>query len=140
MTKFSLITCLSTLWRLSPRQPGKTVSDPGFLSTSLGVPFDRDTLFVFTLSKGHGGGLLSGLSAYENETEMLFPPGTSYRVDAVISRPAPDQENNEDNEDFEKELTEIVSEQEERERRYGKVQRIIKATILKPKPNSSGRI
>jgi hypothetical protein len=67
--------------------PGQTVTEAGFTSTSAkgGTPFKGNTNFII---KSKTGKDVSMISKFPKEKEILFPPGTQFKVNAV-QKPAP---------------------------------------------------
>lgn len=66
---------------LSKYEPGKVVTEPHFLST--GNPFGGNIQYVVQSSTGRD---VSYLSHYPHEAEVLFPPGSQFRVDSKIEK------------------------------------------------------
>jgi hypothetical protein len=64
---------------LAKYEPGKVVTEPHFLST--GNPFGGNIQYVVQSSTGRD---VSFLSHYPHESEVLFPPGSNFRVDSKI--------------------------------------------------------
>lgn len=74
-------------------QIGNTLTEKAFFSTSSSlsgncVMADRDTFIYITCPPGHSGKLIGGLSACDIEKEILFKPGSQFRVDSVTRKEA----------------------------------------------------
>jgi NAD:arginine ADP-ribosyltransferase len=64
---------------LSKYEPGQQVTEPYFMST--GKPFPGNVQFEVQSATGRD---VSYLSHYPNESEVLFPPGSNFRVDSKV--------------------------------------------------------
>ena len=64
---------------LSKYEPGQVVTEPHFLST--GKPFGGNVQYVVQSTTGRD---VSALSHYPNESEVLFPPGSQFKVNSKI--------------------------------------------------------
>lgn len=62
---------------LNQNQIGNVVSDPAFMSTSATEPFAGN---ININIKGTSGKDINFLSQYPNEAEVLYPPGTKFKV------------------------------------------------------------
>ncbi|ORM70496.1 PAAR domain-containing protein [Pantoea rwandensis] len=62
---------------LNQNQIGNVVSDPAFMSTSAKEPFSGN---ININIKGTSGKDINFLSQYPNEAEVLYPPGTKFKV------------------------------------------------------------
>ena len=63
---------------------GAIVTEHGFTSASRGEEFRGNTHWII---HGKTGRLVERLSAHEHETEVLFPPGTRFRVHRRTEHP-----------------------------------------------------
>lgn len=100
------------------------ITDPGFMSTAFGTPFAKDSIIVIQLPPKHPGRDISKLSAFEQESEILFPPGTGYKVVQTLTR--------KDGE-FDVILNNLVSDKTDLDNRFKQVNRIIKTELSLPK-------
>jgi hypothetical protein len=99
----------------------QVVVDEGFMSTTFGTPFAKDAIVVLELPEGHPGRDLAWLSKFEQEKEILFPPGVSFIVTGQLDRGGPE---------FDGVLAFLVADAEERARRFGVVTRVVYGTIM----------
>lgn len=66
---------------------GQVVTDAAFMSTAYGMPFAKDSLVVIKLPADHPGRQVTDQSRMgANEAEILFPPGSGYKVVRTIVR------------------------------------------------------
>jgi hypothetical protein len=100
---------------------GSVVVDAGFMSTTFGTPFAKDSIVVLELPQGHPGRDLAWLSKFEQEKEVLFPPGVEFMVTGEVLR---------GDTAFDEALAWLVSDAEERDRRFGVVERVVYGTIM----------
>lgn len=107
----------------------KKVSDPGFMSTTFSQPFAKDSLIVIKLPENHPGRNIADISKFEQEAEILFPPGSGYTVDRILTRGNP-----EDKEEFDHILKQLVKSDEERTGRFAVVQSVYVGSFTLPKP------
>lgn len=106
----------------------KSFSDPGFMSTTFSQPFAKDSLIVIKLPDNHPGRNIADISKFEQEAEILFPPGSGYTVDRILTRGKP-----EDAEEFEHILKELVASEEERTGRFSVVNSVYVGSFTPPK-------
>lgn len=72
---------------LVKHKEGEVVTDPAFMSTAYGMPFSKDSLVVIKLPTEHPGRQITAQSRMgSNEAEIVFPPGSGYKVLRVIER------------------------------------------------------
>jgi hypothetical protein len=107
----------------------KKVSDPGFMSTTFGQPFSKDSLIVIKLPETHPGRNIAEISKFEQEAEILFPPGSGYTVDRILKK-----DNPEDKEEFDHILKQLVKNDEERTGRFAVVESVYVGSFTPPKP------
>ncbi|MNL54330.1 Photox toxin [compost metagenome] len=67
---------------LSTYRPGAIVEENGFTSTSTASGFGGNVRVVVN---GKSGVDVAGISHYASEAEILFMPGTRFRVDQVVN-------------------------------------------------------
>jgi hypothetical protein len=101
------------------------ITDPGFMSTAFGTPFAKDSIVVIHLPQGHPGRDISQLSAYEKEAEIIFPPGSGYKIDRILTK-------KENEAEFNAKLGELVEDQEELATRFHVVERIYLTSLTVP--------
>jgi len=100
-------------------EPGQVAVDPGFTSTTFSQPFSKDSIVIIKLPKKHAGRNIAQISKFEQEAEILFPPGASYSVERILERNKPG-----DAPEFEHIMKELVKSEEERTGRFGVVEKI----------------
>jgi hypothetical protein len=100
---------------------GSVVVDEGFMSTTFGTPFAKDSIVILELPTGHPGRDLAWLSKFEQEKEVLFPPGCTFAVTGQLDKGA---------NGFDDVLAYLVTDPAERDRRFGVVNRIVYGTIM----------
>jgi|GEM_PF-2034463 len=110
----------------------KKVSDPGFMSTTFSQPFSKDSLIVIKLPENHPGRNIAEISKFEQEAEILFPPGSGYTVDRILTKGKP-----EDAAEFEHILKQLVHSDEERTGRFSVVQSIYVGSFTPPKTSAN---
>lgn len=113
-------------------EPGRMVVDAGFLSTTFATPFAKDSLIILKLPTGHGGRDLAWLSKFEQEKEILFPPGTSFKVERIVEK--------KDTETFKKLFEQLVQSEEERVGRFKVVNRVIEGHVVTPEEQQTERL
>jgi hypothetical protein len=105
----------------------KNFSDPGFMSTTFSQPFAKDSLIVIKLPEIHPGRNIADISKFEQEAEILFPPGSGYSVDRILNK-----DNPADKAEFDYILKQLVASDEERSGRFGVVQSVYVGAFTPP--------
>lgn len=62
---------------------GTTFDDAGFSSTSIKRPFGGDVVMNIKVPKGTPAAYVESITRYKGEYELLLPPGTKFKVNAV---------------------------------------------------------
>ena len=108
-------------------EAGKIATDPGFMSTTYSQPFSKDSIIVISLPATHPGRNIAEISKFEQEAEILFPPGSGYTVDRVLDRKVAG-----DHGEFEHIMKQLVKSDEERTGRFAVVEKIYIGQLTLP--------